>query len=549
MRTVSSSLFVGEVFRTPWLSRFTLSEVSQLDCDISTVHRAVREWKNSFARVNCIPLEILSFISTYLSYHRDILSASSVCRHWRGVLLQHGALWTQLFLRRGEDYVRTLLERAKGSALEISTDSRVSLSTIALLSPHAQQIKKLEFQNNSWTDILTFSEFTSGSLPLLRNLKIRNTQRDLPDRHSILPLFSGATNLEEFTLQPGWVRLLDSFVFPNLNTFKLWTSQSDCFDPSHLFGFLEASPMLQTVELHIHRGIMSGTIPQEAVVVLPNVETFSLMEGEHYLHPYGLATHISCPRAKHTSFEWFTCEDDVTSDLELFPSSIFWEMVTRNYTTSQVEGVTLEIKYNDSFLTHSLTFQSSDATVIKLGVCVFDTKAEGGGSDLSYEGVRFKLFSQACQTIQGHPLLSHIKRLHIKGRAGISCANYLQRTAAVVVELLGSLGPLDKLTIYGCDPEIFLIPYMGSENWFQLGQVFPPVKELAISNVFISTKHCIDGLVQLAKEQHKQGKPFKCLTVHTWEFTVPMTVTERLREWIGAVYCYQMTYWGGVLSV
>ena len=294
--------------------------------------------------------------------------------------------------------------------------------------------------------------------------------------------------------------------------------------------------MLRTVELEIRGDVMLGNVPQETVVVLPNVETFSLAVGEGSWHSCELVTRISCPRAKYTSFKREICEDDMTSNSKLFPGPIFWETVAPHCTTSQVEDVTLEIEWNrlNPIFTCSLTFQSSDATVIRLGVDVFSADAEEGRSDTSYKEMRFEFFSQACRTIQGHPLLSHVKRLHIKDRTRLPCSAYLQRMAWVVVELLGSLGPLDELTIHGCDLEIFLFPYIGSLDYCQLGRVFPPIKELTISDVFMSSEQeCMDGLTELAKEQHRLGKPFEHLTVRVWGF--PTTMTERLREWVGAV--------------
>ena len=60
--------------------------------------------------------------------------------------------------------------------------------------------------------------------------------------------------------------------------------------------------------------------------------------------------------------------------------------------------------------------------------------------------------------------------------------------------------------------------------------MFSPVKELTISDVLISSEQqWIDGLLELAKERDRQGKPFERLTVRAWG--VPTAVTERLREW------------------
>src|ERR1700679_1056276 len=74
------------------LHSFTSEDVSQLDWDLSTALATVREWKNSFVRVNRIPLDILSLIPTHLSSQGDLFRASAVCRHWRKTFIQQCTL-------------------------------------------------------------------------------------------------------------------------------------------------------------------------------------------------------------------------------------------------------------------------------------------------------------------------------------------------------------------------------------------------------------------------------------------------------------------------
>ena len=78
----------------------------------------------------------LPLIPTYLHSQTDRLSASHVCRHRRRTFLQHAALWSHLFLSNGEVYVKTHLERARGSPLDIITDCDAPVGTVALLSSH-----------------------------------------------------------------------------------------------------------------------------------------------------------------------------------------------------------------------------------------------------------------------------------------------------------------------------------------------------------------------------------------------------------------------------
>ena len=388
-----------------------MEEVSQLERDISTALVVVRQSKNSFAHINRIPLEILCLIPAHLSSHKDRFHASFVCRRWRRVFLQRGSLWSESLLRKGEEYVKTLLERAKGSALDVVTDYRVPLNTTTLLSPHAQQIKHLEFAHDRWTDVLTFSRVNSGQLPYLRTLKMRIVvgEDDQPNMLTppSLPLFSGSVNLEEFNWELGflmdfgteWAGSLGDLAFPNLTTFKLTASPMDGLIASDLLDFLEASPALRTVEVRIDGDILPTGIPRDTLV-LPNVKTFSLRSMGDILHVYRLSTYMSCPRAKYTSLINEMPEDQVSPHTDMLPDSASWNKIVRQYSASPVEEVTLEITDQTGVVTeYSLTFRSSDATAIELGFEVSDSDQDN--PELSYEEI--DIFTQACQTIRGHP--------------------------------------------------------------------------------------------------------------------------------------------------
>ena len=506
---------------------------------------------NNFVRINRIPLDILSLVPTHLSSHKDRFHASFVCRHWRKTFLQHGALWSQLFLKNGEDYVTTLLERAKGSALEITTDRNVPLGAITLLPPYARQIRRLSFPNSCWTNILLFPRIVSAPLPLLRTLEIYVTDLRSPqDQFSLFnppsfPLFGSAINVEEFVLDFRRGGSLNHFVFPNLTTFILFAPQMDRLNASYLFDFLRASPTLQTVGVTIDGGVIPGSIPQDMVVILPNVETFSLSVNGYVRKAYEPAVHISCPRAKSTSLTHQIRNDDTTPDLEVFPNSASWMAITHQYTTSPVEEVTLEIDcYRPVDLiacSCSLTFRSSDATAIKLDFQVIDTDEEEEEEDLpmSYGMVNRQIFSRACRAIQGHPLLSHVKRLHFKDKTGDRgfSFDYLTPMVGVVWELFRSLGPLDELTIHGFDLRIFLTPFTDPPESRHLERVFPSVKELTVSKAWMfDRRQCLDDIVELAKSHHELGKPFERVTVREGE--IPTATVERLEQWVSAVDCY-----------
>ena len=543
------------------LHSITLEEISQLERGILTALGAVRESKNSFVPINRIPLDVLCLIPTHLPSHKDRFRASFVCRHWRKAIIQRGSLWSQLFLIEGEDYVKTLLERAKGSALDVVTNHHFPLSTTALLSPHAQQIKNLKFALNCCDDISTFSQV--GPLPLLRTLKIRTvTDRDYLEPHDMtvppnLPLFSGSINLEEFDLAPhphpllegapplspdsppfsdfheGRIGPLSRFVFPALTTFKLTGSSAEKTDASDLLNFLEASPMLRTVEVETRADLIPTGIPRDKVIVLPNIETFSLSGTGSVWPVHTFAVHISCPRSKRTSLINTMSNDETTRPLEIFPVSTSWMAIVHQYSTSPVEEITLETSAHRITNTYSLTFQSSDTTFIRLGL-----KVNGRLSDSSFGEARLEIFSQACGTIRGHPLLSHVKRLHIKDTNEMIFGT-TNRTATgdVVEELFSSLGPLDELTFQCRRLSVYLDRSFNLQESRHTGRAFPLVKGLTIPRPLVFNQQwCMNRLEEVAKSQHKLGRPFERLTVPT--SGIPAALVKRLRKWIGSVDFY-----------
>jgi hypothetical protein len=518
------------------LRSFDLDAISRFERDISTALVVVRRWKNSFAPINRIPLDILCLIPTHLSSQKDRFHASFVCRHWRRVFIQHAALWSQLKLTNQEDYVTTLLERAKGSALDVVAIRGAPLGTVTLLSPHTRQIRHLRFPYNDWTDILTFSEVNSGPLPLLRTLDICLAQPNDPFatlNPPSLPLFSGAVNLEEFAFHSEYSRLLNRFAFPNITTFKLTTSPALEFSALDLLGFLQASPTLQMVKVEVHGRLMPGDIPQDMVVVLPNVKTFSLLAKAKGWHVYHLATLVSCPGAKYTSLMQEVCDYDMAPGQEIFPDPASWEAIVRQYSQDPVEQVTLVIQDNP-LAAYSLTFRSPDATVIRLGFKVFNLATDEEELDLTWAEMHLEIFSQACSTIRGSSL-PHLKCLCVQDWTRTLGANRV----LPMEELFMFLGPLDELIIDGCDLQAFLTPFFDLPEFRSFGRVFPHVKTLTILEGRMFDKQlCFDAIVELAKSQYEQEKPFEHVEVLASE--IPVGTAERLREWAGAAHCGQI---------
>ena len=426
----------------------------------------------------------------------------------------------------------TLLDRAKGSALDIITHHDAPAAAIALISPRAQQNRRLEFLKNSWQDIMTFSEFNSGQLPLLRTLEI--------------------TSLETFDLygQPTMETFpfLDLFDFPNLTTFELCVHPTEDVNIPSLFNFLKTSPLLRTVGISFTTRAPLRNIPQEEVLILPNVETFSLyMRDTTVTRVFEIAARMSCPRARDISLMHDMDNDDMTVDLEIFPTPASWSAIVRQYATGPIEEAKLEINPREHVEERcSLTFWSPDTTALRLAFDVSETGAREDELAMSLEDMGWEALSQAFTTIRNHPLLFHIKRLHIEYRAAVTDEDIMIRMVGKVRELFGSLRPLDELTIHGCDLHIFLPAFLDGADMelldLALPIVFPRIKELKILHPMMEDDEmeCMNAIVRLAKAQHALGIPFERVMVRMW--MLPVGMARELRRWVDVVDCREAWY-------
>ena len=335
---------------------------------------------------------------------------------------------------------------------------------ITLLSPHTRQIRTLDFRYNSWTDVQRFSDLSPGPLPLLRTLEINVALQpnDQPNTMppSSLPLFANAINLKKFVLCLEESSFPNNFVFPNLTTFKFSTEPGwPTFQALGLLDFLEASPTLRKVKMEINAKILLQGVAQGRVVVLPNVQTFSLSMDDGEPASYELVAHISCPSAGHTSLihkktldEMYTNHDERYA----FPTATSWDVIVCQYTTSPVEVISLEIKPpQDSLVSCSLTFRSSDGAIVRLGLEVNRDYDDDGDNDddefhMTLKEVVRRVFLQASRTVQDYPL-PNAKHLHIIHR--FSLQDYPDKAAqtGAIMELARSryeLGtPFERVTV------------------------------------------------------------------------------------------------------
>ena len=523
------------------LDSLTFDEICQLDRGVTTVLATIHEWRNSLANINRIPSKVLTLIATHLESQKDRFRATLVCRHWRRAFLQNPALWSRLDLGNGEVYVRTLLERTKGSALDIVSIGSPPVGVITLLPPHTKQIRSLGFSWQSWADIRRFSESNSGPLPLLHTLRMYYIRPDSSD--AMIPpslLFSSAVNLQEFRLDSRCPPLLNCFAFPNLALFELSVVQVEGFRASLLLDFLEASPILQKVYVRVIADILFDDVSRERAVVLPNLESLSLVVSDGG-PGYDLVTHISCPSIKHTSL---THEKDVDNATlcHIFPAPALWNAIVRRYARSPVEKVTLEIKMNRrhtlqigrdyTILACSLTLESPNTTVLRL--CFEVTTKVWNKNEADFktplDEMYYGAFSEACRIIRDLPLLANVKRFYIHHTSHVSEVTPI---ANEVGRLFKSLGPLEELTLTRCDMRPYFTPSI----------VFPSIKEFAISHPSSPPPEGFEAaILRLAESQHVLGVPFESVTVEMDD--LPGEMEKGLGLWVGVACCRKTSYGG-----
>jgi hypothetical protein len=245
-----------------------------------------------------------------------------------------------------------------------------------------------------------------------------------------------------------------------------------------------------------------------------------------------------------------TCEiddSDMGSYLAIFPTPVLWDTIVHQYTANPIEEVTLEIDGpDDDSIRSCLTFRTSDATTVKLGFDVDNTGIDRDELIMPRAEMGWEIFSQALTTIRDHPLISHVKRLRIKYRAAAPHTFGMLAVVDKVRELFHSLGPLDELSICGCDLHVFLATFIDDPVFDDLEQpiVFPQIRELAILHPLMDDDEmeCVDAIKELAMSQYILGVPFEHVTVRMW--SLPDGMAEELGQWVARVDCCKEWYTG-----
>ena len=425
--------------------------------------------------------------------------------------------------------MKMLLERTKGFPLDIRSTFLDRAEILALLSPHAQRFRSLDFAFDYWSNIWRFSEAVSGPLPLLRTLRISAIETT---NSPSLPLFSGAVNLKNLFLHSEGAPFLNHFAFPNLATFEFSTVGEE-FPISQLLNFLEALPTLQTVRIRIEAEQLLGNVSPGRVIVLPNVEIFSVAQGEP---GYGIAPHISCPSARRVSL---VREQNVEARVpqEVFPT---WNTIGPQYMASTIDKITLGITtIGEDIVSFSLSFISPGSATLELGYKMI----RGDGDEDSDESIfalgwkYTEVLEHTIEAIQTHPLLRSVKRLHIWDRHRFRNPCHLTSMAMEATGLFRFVGPLEELVLDIDDLRLFLSLSLNLPG-LQVSteqNTFPLIKELIIAehpkDPFDET--CVVAIVGFVSSRHMQGVPFERVVFHMKY--PPAGMAERLEPWVGTV--------------
>ena len=506
----------------------------------------IHEWKNSFTPFNRLPSDIISLIPTYLPSQKDRFRTSFVCRHWRRIFLQRAELWSELDFLKGEDYVKTLLERSKGTPLVVQVGhvgrSRVPVSTMTLLSPHTGRVRVLGFVHHGRADIQEFVDANPGPFPLLDSLTYNIPEAAGLGRFDVMippstHLFATAVNLRKFHFYSESDRSppISHFAFPNLVEFDFRVGRlPDDFPAPQLLDFLEASPMLRAVRMKLSTIWRVEDVPQERVIVLPNVEDLDISVAHCKPDSYDFTTHISCPSITSMSLVLDDEHASITDAEEIFPTPAFWNAIAQQYTRGPLEEVILELDdiELDNKVTCMFTLRSSDAAVVKLSITISTV-----GEDK--DEVRYQAFIETTSSILNHPQLANIKRFSICHNYDYIASIYTPHTTMRVGRLLKSLGPLDEFTIYRCNVQPYSLYFLRALKQVEESVVFSPIKRLIISLPLSSPNEGFTtAIVGLAQSRHALGVPFEQVVICAgW---LPAGVEEALMPWVANVeYCYE----------
>jgi len=222
-------------------------------------------WKNSFARVNRLPPEILTRVAQFSSLH-DLYAGLRVCRYWYNVLMSP-EVWSEIDLDRIEE-AQIFLIRSKEVPADIGITQRPGGIQLSILSACSSRIRSLQISSGAVSrDLLT--HFSVTPAPLMRDLRI--TRDGHSPTYFRLPSTFFTGNLPSLRtlvlsdISSDFTRL----VLPNLTTFELRDvgDPDATLSPSSLLNFLARSPLLERLHLDYRSHYDDAVSPRRIVAL------------------------------------------------------------------------------------------------------------------------------------------------------------------------------------------------------------------------------------------------------------------------------------------
>lgn len=250
--------------------------MNEITLRASGIWRKSRYLRNSFARINRFPRELLGHIHTFLESEHDLINATAVCRHWRAVLLAAPYLWCHIS-GSSTSKIRAYLERSKWHPLNV----RLTSSNLAqLLHQHIRRVVSLRLDLSGQSHMEQIAAHLLEPAPSLRALSIHS--RHIGHMLDIPPSFLGGSFP---SLRKLFVEDLSSFsgphTFPSVTSLTLHTSFDISLNTADLLHTLERLPSLETLFIGFRSRGMPTLITGDRVVSLPNLRTMTLLSTNH----------------------------------------------------------------------------------------------------------------------------------------------------------------------------------------------------------------------------------------------------------------------------
>ena len=249
----------------------SLAQVDKILLRASGIWTKARYLRNSFARINRFPRELLGHIPTFLQSERDLINTTAVCRHWRTTLISTPHLWCNISGSSALK-VRAYLERSKWHPLNVHLTWSDS---IRLLVPHIRRIVSLRLDLVGQSQMERIAEHLVEPAPSLRTLTIY--PRRVGHTLDIPPSFLGASFP---SLRSLFMEDVSSFsgphTFHSVTSLTLYTNADLPLDTASLLRTLERLPSLETVFIKFRTRGIPTSVTGDRIITLQNLRGMTL---------------------------------------------------------------------------------------------------------------------------------------------------------------------------------------------------------------------------------------------------------------------------------